>query len=68
MLKDNRHAFPPYDAMLLVSPKAQERAGFVEALRPLVGAVDDELMRQMNKAVDVDRKTPQQAAKMVPLD
>lgn len=62
VLKDPRHAFPPYDAILLVSPQAAVRQGFVQSLRPLIGGIDDEAMRQANKMVDLDHQTPQAAA------
>lgn len=60
ILDDPRHAFPPYDAVLLVSPKAVNKPGFVEALRRLVGAVDVDMMREANRQVDVDGRRPRQ--------
>ena len=39
LLADPKHVFPPYDAVLLVSPQAARRPDLVEALRPLVGAI-----------------------------
>jgi osmoprotectant transport system permease protein len=54
--------FPPYDAVLLVSGGAAERPGFVKALAPLVGAIDEKAMRRANYRVDVDHWTPQLAA------
>jgi osmoprotectant transport system permease protein len=54
VLEDPRQTLPPYDAILLVSPGAARRPGLIGALRPLVGAIDDETMRQANKRVDVD--------------
>ena len=63
VLEDPRAAFPPYDAVLLVSADAAERPGFIEALDPLVGAVTDERMRRANKAVDLDGRTPADAAR-----
>jgi osmoprotectant transport system permease protein len=63
VLDDPEHAFPPYDAVLLVSPKAVAKPGFVEALRPLLGAIDVELMREANRRVDVDGVRPLQAGR-----
>jgi osmoprotectant transport system permease protein len=63
VLEDPRAAFPPYDAVLLVSPDAGGRDGFVAALEPLVGAVSDDRMRRANKAVDLDGRTPADAAR-----
>src|SRR5262245_8434297 len=38
VLEDPKQAVPPYDAILLVSPKRANDAAFQDALRPLVGA------------------------------
>ena len=38
-LRDPKQAFPPYDAILLVSPRAAKTPGVIEALRPLEEAV-----------------------------
>jgi len=54
VLADPRRALPPYDAILLLSPAARERVALVDALRPLVGAIDDDAMREANELVDVD--------------
>jgi osmoprotectant transport system permease protein len=48
VLDDPKHAIPPYDAILLVSPKRANDAKLAEALRPLVGAIDVTLMREAN--------------------
>jgi osmoprotectant transport system permease protein len=58
VLADPRHAFPPYDAILLVSPQAAKRPGFLDALRPLVQAIDVETMRAANAEVDVAKRRP----------
>ena len=52
MLADPAGAFPNYDAIILLSRKAQSDAGLVAALRPLVGAIDVATMREANYAVD----------------
>lgn len=62
VLGDPRHAFPPYDAVLLLSSGATERPEVVEALRPLVGSIDDRAMRTANRMVDVDKETVRDAA------
>lgn len=64
VLEDPRNAIPPYDAILLVSPKASKIEGFIEALQPLIGAIDDRMMRKANYMVDreQDKKTPAEAA------
>jgi osmoprotectant transport system permease protein len=61
ILDDPQHAFPPYDAVLLVSPKAINKPGFVESLRHLVGTIDVQMMREANRQVDVDGRRPRQA-------
>jgi len=65
VLEDPRQALPPYDAVLLVSKQAAEREGFIEALRPMIGTINDDLMRAANKAADVDHRTPQAAARVL---
>ena len=62
LLDDPRRAFPPYDAILLLSPAASQRRGLREALEPLIGAVSLETMRRANYAVDVDRATARRTA------
>lgn len=62
MLEDPLQAFPPYDAVLLVSPEGRQRPDLLAALRPLVGKIDDERMRHANKLVDLDGRSIQQAA------
>jgi osmoprotectant transport system permease protein len=49
VLDDPRNAIPPYDAILLVSPKRAGDTAFLDALRPLVGAIDVETMREANR-------------------
>lgn len=63
ILEDPRQAFPPYDAMLLLSAKAAADPRFVEALRPLVQAIGVDRMRHANLGVDVARRSPREAAK-----
>jgi osmoprotectant transport system permease protein len=49
VLDDPQHAVPPYDAILLVSPKRAGDQAFLDALRPLVGAITVETMREANR-------------------
>ncbi len=63
VLDDPRHAFPPYDAVLLLSPRVANRDQVVDALRPLLGTIDVRLMRRANLWVDGDESlTPGAAA------
>jgi osmoprotectant transport system permease protein len=63
VLDDPRDAIPPYDAVLLASPRAVLDPGFLAALEPLVGAIDLPLMREANRRVDLEGDTPEQAAR-----
>ena len=49
VLEDPRNAIPPYDAILLVSPKRANDRAFLDALRPLVDAIHVETMREANR-------------------
>lgn len=49
VLDDPKRAIPPYDAIVLISPKRAEDHGFLNALRPLVGAIPVETMRAANR-------------------
>jgi osmoprotectant transport system permease protein len=63
-LSDPKHAFPPYDALLLLSPRVASDARIVAALSPLVESIPVAAIRQANLLVDrdEDKKTPAQAA------
>ena len=65
VLSDPKGAIPPYDAVILISPKRAGDKRLVEALRPLVGAITVEAMRAANYSVDRDtgKVTPAQAAR-----
>jgi osmoprotectant transport system permease protein len=52
VLADPKHALPPYDAVILIAPKHARDARLVGALRPLIGAISVESMRQANYSVD----------------
>ncbi|MVT70198.1 ABC transporter permease subunit [Bradyrhizobium pachyrhizi] len=47
-LEDNRHAIPPYDAIVLLSPKRRDDEALKAALRPLLGKIDIAGMREAN--------------------
>lgn len=61
-LADPRQVLPPYDAILLCSARAAEDAELRTAPRPLIGAIDDDLMRRANRRVDVDGLSVRDAA------
>ena len=56
-LADDRHYFPPYDAVPIVREAALEDfGGLREALEGLAGKISEDDMRRMNYAVDGDRR------------
>jgi osmoprotectant transport system permease protein len=61
VLDDPRQAFPPYDAILLLSPSRSGDSALATALKPLIGAIDVALMREANARV-AGGATPDQAA------
>lgn len=62
VLADPEQALPPYDAVLLLSAKAASQPRIVDALRPLLGSIDNAAMQQANKFVDLDGKSVGYAA------
>jgi osmoprotectant transport system permease protein len=54
VLSDPLQAIPPYDAVLLLSPRSSNNKMLIQSLDPLLGTINDEMMRQANKIVDVD--------------
>ncbi|MDB5718403.1 MAG: transporter permease, partial [Sphingomonas bacterium] len=65
VLGDPKGAVPSYDALLLVAPGRGRDARFLGALRPLVGSIPVDRMRQANYMVDRDagKATPEAAAR-----
>jgi osmoprotectant transport system permease protein len=47
-LEDDRHAIPPYDAIVLISPKRSGDQALRAALQPLLGRIDIAAMREAN--------------------
>jgi osmoprotectant transport system permease protein len=58
VLADPRHAIPPYDAILLVSPRRAHDEALIAALKPLIGAIPVELMRAANLRVSAGGSGP----------
>ncbi len=48
VLGDPKHAIPPYDAVLLLAPKRAHDEALQAALRPLLGKIDIDAMREAN--------------------
>jgi len=65
VLSDPRGAIPGYDAILLLAPRRADDIRFQAALRPLIGAIPVEKMREANYLVDrdTDKKSPDEAAR-----
>jgi osmoprotectant transport system permease protein len=58
-LNDDRHYFPPYDAVPVVHSATLLRHPEIRAaLGRIAGRVDEQAMRRMNNAVDVDHRDP----------
>jgi osmoprotectant transport system permease protein len=62
VLEDPRQAIPPYDAILLVAPRRAGDKAFLDALRPLIGAIDVATMREANRRASTGI-TPEAAAR-----
>ena len=48
VLDDVKHAIPPYDAILLLSPRHARDEKLINAVKPLIGAIPVNLMREAN--------------------
>ena len=67
LLSDPRHALPPYDAVLLISPKYAHDRKLIDALKPLIGAINLSAMQHANLMVDrqTDKRSPAEAANWI---
>ncbi|MBA4760643.1 ABC transporter permease/substrate-binding protein [Sphingomonas sp.] len=65
VLDDPKGAIPGYDAILMIAPDRADDARFQAALRPLIGKIPVEAMREANLMVDrdTDKKSPDEAAR-----
>jgi osmoprotectant transport system permease protein len=63
LLADPKSALPPYDAILLISPRHAHDAKLIAALKPLIGKFDLASMQRANLMVDRDGRTPEEVAK-----
>ncbi len=65
VLSDPKGAIPPYDAVVLISPKRAGDRKLIAALQPLIGEITVEAMRAANYSVDRDQQkvSPAEAAK-----
>jgi osmoprotectant transport system permease protein len=64
VLEDDRHYFPPYDAVPVLNAAAEvKHPGLETALRELGGRIDAEAMRRLNHAVDGEHRSPRDVAR-----
>jgi osmoprotectant transport system permease protein len=65
VLEDPKQSLPPYDAVLLVSPKRANDEKFHVALKPLIGAINVDLIREASLLADraENKQTPEGAAR-----
>ena len=63
VLEDDRHYFPPYEAVPIIREKTlQQHPEVGRALDELAGKISDDDMRQLNYAVDGQHRDPKQVA------
>lgn len=63
VLQDDVGAFPPYDAIILVSPGATaEMPDLISSLEGLVDTIDADRMRRANWSVDEDHRPIREVA------
>jgi osmoprotectant transport system substrate-binding protein len=64
VLEDDRHYFPPYEAVPIIREEAADRHPEVTtALQELAGKISDEEMRQLNYAVDGQHRDVKQVVR-----
>ncbi len=64
VLEDPRSVFPPYDAVILLGPRATDSA-IATALGDLIGTINDKMMRTSNMQVDVEGMSVDAAARQL---
>jgi osmoprotectant transport system permease protein len=63
ILDDPKRAIPPYDTMLLLSPRRENDPALARALQPLIGAIDVTLMREADLRALDSNASPDSAAR-----
>jgi len=64
VLEDDRHYFPPYDAVPVINDGSLARhPDLLEAVESLAGRIDEKAMRRMNYAVDGEHRRPADVAR-----
>lgn len=63
VLEDDKHYFPPYDAVPILSAKGlTAHPGLEEVVATLGGRIDERAMRRLNHAVDGNHRPPAEVA------
>ncbi len=63
ILEDNRGAIPPYDAVILASPRVvRDHPAVIRSLQGLAGTINADRMRRLNLLVDQQKQSPAQVA------
>ena len=68
VLGDPKQAFPPYDAVVLLSLRAAKNQNLVHAIEPLLNRVSVTAMRAANRLVDEDGESPRESARQLLAD
>lgn len=63
VLEDVRHVIPPYDAILLLSPKRADDQKLIAALKPILDAINVEVMRKANARASSGDVSPEEVAR-----
>ena len=63
VLDDPKHAIPPYDAILLLSPRRAKDEKLIAVLKPLLGAIPVEVMRAANARATSGGMSAEQVAR-----
>jgi len=64
VLEDNKHFFPPYQAVPVIRMKTAEKYPVIlEQLSKLYGLISDDAMRELNYKVDVLKQNPKDVAR-----
>ena len=63
LLEEPLGTLPPYEALILLSPRAAADRALLGALEPLAGALSNETMRAANGKVDLDGESVTEAAR-----
>jgi osmoprotectant transport system permease protein len=63
VLDDPKHAVPPYDAILLLSPKRANDQKLIAAVTPLIDSIPVAIMREANARASNGDTTPDAVAR-----